>query len=71
MVQRVCKTERGRCLKGSPKGHSKQISLAVSIEILWTLHSVCSVADLQDDERITVKNQQQRDDHTHRKQLKE
>lgn len=71
MVQRVCKTERGRCLKGSPKGHSKQIRLVVGIEILWTLHSACSVTDLQDHERITAKKQQLRHDHTHRKQLKE
>lgn len=58
----VWKLERGRCLKGSLKGHSKKIILVVSIEILWTLHSGCSVAALQDDKRITTEKQH---DHTH------
>lgn len=70
MVRRVCKTARGRCLKGSLKGHSKQLSLVVSIEILWTLHSGCSVAALQDDKRITTEKQQQQHDHTHKKTIR-
>lgn len=64
MVWRVCKMERGRRLRGSPKGHSKQISLVLSVEILWTLHSGCSVAALQDNKRITAQNNNNTITHT-------